>query len=153
MLQEVHSFSTGGHLGVAKTLEARFCWPEQKKDSEDWCSQCKVSRSRNMPVPSPHALCPTPATADRTANGESGNGCTSSTTPDSSQQQICSGIRRLFYKVERHMQCLTWKQQPWQHVLLISLCAALESLSNCTLTKGEILNPYWLKNLQHAGNC
>ena len=58
VLQGLHSSPTGGHLGVAKTLgkaRARFYWPGQKRDVEDWCSRCEMCSSRKMPVPKPCA--------------------------------------------------------------------------------------------------
>ena len=49
----LHNSPTGGHMGVKKTLEkirARFYWPRQRKDVEQWCSRCQLCTSRKSPI-------------------------------------------------------------------------------------------------------
>ncbi|VEN40030.1 unnamed protein product [Callosobruchus maculatus] len=50
VLGEVHSGTSGGHLGVAKTLEKgreRFYWFRCKEDVKEWCRKCTVCAASN----------------------------------------------------------------------------------------------------------
>ncbi|KRY36494.1 Uncharacterized protein T01_4900 [Trichinella spiralis] len=52
VLDLIHNHPTGGHLGVAKSLEKirqRFYWPQQREDVEDWCRLCDACASRKAP--------------------------------------------------------------------------------------------------------
>ncbi|KRY06856.1 Transposon Tf2-6 polyprotein, partial [Trichinella patagoniensis] len=52
VLDLIHDHPTGGHLGVAKSLEKirqRFYWPQQREDVEDWCRTCDACASRKAP--------------------------------------------------------------------------------------------------------
>ncbi|KRX52671.1 Transposon Tf2-9 polyprotein, partial [Trichinella sp. T6] len=52
VLDLIHNHPTGGHLGVAKSLEKirqRFYWPQQREDVEDWCRTCDACASRKAP--------------------------------------------------------------------------------------------------------
>ena len=55
VLTALHSDITAGHLDIAKTLNkvrARFYWPGQRRDVEDWCQACDECGSRK-PLPRP----------------------------------------------------------------------------------------------------
>ena len=48
-MSQVHDSPTGGHMGVAKTLEKlqqRFYWVKQRSTVEEWCKKCNVCNSR-----------------------------------------------------------------------------------------------------------
>ncbi|KRX54087.1 Gypsy retrotransposon integrase-like protein 1 [Trichinella sp. T9] len=52
VLDLIHNHPTGGHLGVAKSLEKirqRFYWPQQREDVKDWCRTCDACASRKAP--------------------------------------------------------------------------------------------------------
>ncbi len=52
ILRQLHDAPSGGHLGFTKTLEkvrARFYWPGQRRDVEDWCRACQTCASRKSP--------------------------------------------------------------------------------------------------------
>ncbi|KRZ83316.1 Retrovirus-related Pol polyprotein from transposon [Trichinella sp. T8] len=52
VLDLIHNHPTGGHLGVAESLEKirqRFYWPQQREDVEDWCRTCDACASRKAP--------------------------------------------------------------------------------------------------------
>ena len=58
VLEELHDSTTGGHLGVTKTLEKvrqRFYWTGQRRDVEDWCRCCPLCISRKSPSKKPRA--------------------------------------------------------------------------------------------------
>eukprot|EP00731_Ephydatia_muelleri_P030185 Em0021g708a len=52
VLEGLHNTLVGGHMGERKTLEkvrARFYWPGQRKEIEQWCRNCNVCLSRKSP--------------------------------------------------------------------------------------------------------
>ena len=58
VLEELHDATTGGHLGVRKTLlkvQQRFYWTGQRRDVEDWCRCCPLCTSRKSPSQKPRA--------------------------------------------------------------------------------------------------
>ena len=49
VLTKLHDATTGGHLGVKKTLErvrTRFYWVGQRRDVEEWCRACEICAAR-----------------------------------------------------------------------------------------------------------
>ncbi|KAJ8933818.1 hypothetical protein NQ318_022686 [Aromia moschata] len=58
VLEEIHNGSTGGHLGVTKTLgkvRERFYWVNCTTDVKDWCKKCVVCGASNGPQRHPKA--------------------------------------------------------------------------------------------------
>ncbi|KAJ8940741.1 hypothetical protein NQ318_005492 [Aromia moschata] len=56
--REIHNGSTGGHLGVTKTLgkvRERFYWVNCTTDVKEWCKKCVVCASSNGPQRHPKA--------------------------------------------------------------------------------------------------
>lgn len=52
ILKLLHSGTSGGHLGITKTLEKvreRFYWVNCKEDVKDWCRKCVVCATSNGP--------------------------------------------------------------------------------------------------------
>lgn len=52
ILEELHGGTSGGHLGINKTLNKvreRFYWVRCKEDVEDWCKKCKTCFAANGP--------------------------------------------------------------------------------------------------------
>ena len=52
VMSQLHDSPTGGHLGVAKTLEkvrSRFYWIKQRHTVEEWCRKCELCCSRKSP--------------------------------------------------------------------------------------------------------
>ena len=52
VLSELHNSPTGGHMGVARTLERvrpRFYWVRQRHSVEEWCRKCEPCSSRKSP--------------------------------------------------------------------------------------------------------
>ena len=52
VLHSLHNTPTGGHFGVAKTLDKvreRFYWAKCRRDVEDWCRSCELCASRKGP--------------------------------------------------------------------------------------------------------
>ncbi|KAJ8949389.1 hypothetical protein NQ318_007485, partial [Aromia moschata] len=51
VLEEIHNGSTGGHLGVTKTLgkvRERFYWVNCTTDVKEWCKKCVVCAASNV---------------------------------------------------------------------------------------------------------
>ena len=49
ILQHLHKYKTGGHLGLTKTLynvRQRFYWPGQRSDVARWCHRCQECGAR-----------------------------------------------------------------------------------------------------------
>ncbi|KAJ8939041.1 hypothetical protein NQ318_007672 [Aromia moschata] len=58
VLEEIHNGSTGGHLGVTKTLgkvRERFYWVNCTTDVKEWCKKCVVCAASNGPQRHPKA--------------------------------------------------------------------------------------------------
>ena len=54
ILKQLHAGSTGGHLGIEKTLsklKKRFYWPGHYNNVQDWCSSCIDCATRKTPIP------------------------------------------------------------------------------------------------------
>ena len=52
VMSQLHDSPTGGHLGVAKTLEKIrpwFYWIKQRHTVEEWCRKCDLCCSRKSP--------------------------------------------------------------------------------------------------------
>ena len=52
ILREIHSSVASGHLGIIKTtdrIKQKYYWAGQSSDIKQWCKNCTVCGSRNMP--------------------------------------------------------------------------------------------------------
>ena len=68
VLTKLHDATTGGLLGVKKTLErmrTRFYWVGQRRDVEEWCRACEICaarksepKKRKAPLQIEPAMCP-----------------------------------------------------------------------------------------------
>lgn len=60
IIETLHNGLEGGHSGVqatVKRIDARFVWPELKKDVSKWVSECDIcQRNKSEHVPSPGLL-------------------------------------------------------------------------------------------------
>lgn len=53
-MEEIHSGTTGGHLGIYKSfgkLKEKFYWPGYWKDLSEWYRTCEACNARKSPSP------------------------------------------------------------------------------------------------------
>ena len=58
ILEELHSSSIGGHLGITKTVDRvrrRFYWPGYKREIRTWCRKCDKCSSKKAGATRKHA--------------------------------------------------------------------------------------------------